>query len=1196
MYESSILNRHPTKMNRLLPHRSHPGFALVVALSLLVLLPVIAMGLLSLSAISLRSVSQDQAQAEARANARLALMIAIGELQSLAGADTRVTASADILDPTNPPLLGVWRSWEGSNHDPDHGRPIPPDYPSKRQSASDGGRFLGWLASSSPGGSRVTDAGAAVSTTPKENTVPLLSHGSLGSSDTRQIHITPTPVSSTGNMAWWVSGENQKARLPKPLADSDDASEWAQRMQSHAVADPEPFGLDALLQNPESGNKAISLSNVSLIEPQSTTAAKSFHDLSATSTGLLTNTATGGWRKDLSLLMASWDQQPEQNLALFQITPGGQSSNAARATPANPTPTRGALYPWSVYRPFQTHVFSQQAAVSSWSHLADWMNLYQSMTLDANGRASLPLSSDANILDQTNTFESLHKQRIYPLIARIQWLFYHYSTSRNLFNASNPHLGSGRLRLHLKIMPVVTIWNPYNFSLTVDNSIYAKVIEPIPPAIRYSFDDVPNADFSAVMASSDPAANDSTGYRYDMEFERSQAAYTRMYFQIVGPMTFGPGRSVVFSPVGSAIRGPNDRMIELEPGMRHNPLYSAKVYRDMPALTAAQKRQHWTNTGFPPTTRIHTQVAFDNAMSEEGRIGTGAGIDILAGEDLLFVNDADTELDEVRNNMRGVYARDTAATVMPPVLDVNDMMSLTLSEAHENPIPFMSLIFGLRTANNNHLASRGLVQSSPFANTSRMGLDDFIGSGHPINSSYDFSYALHTSGGDSMLPDVSADGSGFVVSGINFADGLSRCVIAEIPIRPVASLVELNHWDLRFENPLPPFGFNLIGNSDATPLIPSNAVHNDGGSIGGNLQHDDSYCANHLMFDDWFVSAIAPTTATSVGGTRTQRTVFRDYLTGEQPLPTRAYKPIQSDKRAAGSIADANAVFDSHVAPPESWQTIASRIEVEGMFNVNSTSIKAWRALLGHARGQKLPYLDASSQTVLSAGEEDYAHSRFSVSADAQAGTLSPLSGAFPEASEFTGYRVFDDDLLDRLAEEIVNQVRARGPFLSLSEFVNRQLSNDDSLALAGAVQSALNIIQKSGDNNPFAILEARSKDTLADPTLADEEYQYPAAAVGHSNYGVPGWTRQADILRPLAPILSARDDTFTIRAYGDSLAADGKVLATAYCEAVVRRSRDFVDPADAAHLASPPQSLSNQQFGRKFEILSFKWLHPNEI
>ena len=71
--------------------------------------------------------------------------------------------------------------------------------------------------------------------------------------------------------------------------------------------------------------------------------------------------------------------------------------------------------------------------------------------------------------------------------------------------------------------------------------------------------------------------------------------------------------------------------------------------------------------------------------------------------------------------------------------------------------------------------------------------------------------------------------------------------------------------------------------------------------------------------------------------------------------------------------------------------------------------------------------------------------------------------------------------------------------------------------------------------------------------------------------FGLPGWIRQADVLRPIAPILSARDDTFTIRTYGDARDASGKVIARAWCEAVVQRTRDFVDATDAADSVGPP-------------------------
>lgn len=96
------------------PRRHHPGFALIVTLSLMVLLILLAIGLLTLSSISLRAASQGDAMATARANARLALMVALGELQTHAGPDTRITATGSIMDsaaPSKAHLTGVWDSW-----------------------------------------------------------------------------------------------------------------------------------------------------------------------------------------------------------------------------------------------------------------------------------------------------------------------------------------------------------------------------------------------------------------------------------------------------------------------------------------------------------------------------------------------------------------------------------------------------------------------------------------------------------------------------------------------------------------------------------------------------------------------------------------------------------------------------------------------------------------------------------------------------------------------------------------------------------------------------------------------------------------------------------------------------------------------------------------------------------------------------
>ena len=98
-----------------------PGFSLITTVMILALLALIAIGLLSLSTVTVRSNGALDAQSEARANARLALMLALGELQQQLGPDQRISATAAILDESvgssgdmeiaHPHWTGVWDSW-----------------------------------------------------------------------------------------------------------------------------------------------------------------------------------------------------------------------------------------------------------------------------------------------------------------------------------------------------------------------------------------------------------------------------------------------------------------------------------------------------------------------------------------------------------------------------------------------------------------------------------------------------------------------------------------------------------------------------------------------------------------------------------------------------------------------------------------------------------------------------------------------------------------------------------------------------------------------------------------------------------------------------------------------------------------------------------------------------------------------------
>ena len=49
-------------------------------------------------------------------------------------------------------------------------------------------------------------------------------------------------------------------------------------------------------------------------------------------------------------------------------------------------------------------------------------------------------------------------------------------------------------------------------------------------------------------------------------------------------------------------------------------------------------------------------------------------------------------------------------------------------------------------------------------------------------------------------------------------------------------------------------------------------------------------------------------------------------------------------------------------------------------------------------------------------------------------------------------------------------------------------------------------------------------------------------------------------------------------------------------CEAVVQRTPEYVSPEDQAHIpVKELVSAENQRFGRRFTVLSFRWLAPGE-
>ena len=203
----------------------------------------------------------------------------------------------------------------------------------------------------------------------------------------------------------------------------------------------------------------------------------------------------------------------------------------------------------------------------------------------------------------------------------------------------------------------------------------------------------------------------------------------------------------------------------------------------------------------------------------------------------------------------------------------------------------------------------------------------------------------------------------------------------------------------------------------------------------------------------------------------------------------------------------------------------------------------------------------------------------------------------FPQHQRFTEVQI------NALAREIVVEIKKRGPFLSLSEFFNRQLSDDADLANAGAVETALlNLSEIAGSENPYTDLKNSfpKSDVSTQDTLGNGlSYPFAEAAEGSPAYGFPGWARQADVLRAVSGILSARDDTFTIRAYGDVRdPLTDEIVSQSWCEAVVQRKAEYVDDADDTYTL-PSDSMNsevNKRFGRRFEVINFRWLDEGEV
>ena len=263
----------------------------------MVLLLVLAIGLLSISAVELRQVQHSEALAHAKANARMGLMLALGDLQKELGPDKRITIPGDqkLDDTTVVPgmsWLGVYDSWEDTNP---IGTTLSADLPGLTRPANP--VFRRWMISGDP-------AVVGVETSVKNNTAP----------SSELVRLVPEVISNgktypavqaglinakNGGTAWWVADQNMKAKISDPAVESGNYKEALAKLQSSPRVNHSSLVGATIPEDSGSLRNLITVGSVKLLSSGSDDL---FHDATSYSRSLATNVRKGGLKRDLSLL------------------------------------------------------------------------------------------------------------------------------------------------------------------------------------------------------------------------------------------------------------------------------------------------------------------------------------------------------------------------------------------------------------------------------------------------------------------------------------------------------------------------------------------------------------------------------------------------------------------------------------------------------------------------------------------------------------------------------------------------------------------------------------------------------------------------------------------------------------------------------------------------------------------------------
>ena len=1199
-------------------HTNRSGFALVIALGLMAFVLLLLLSITTLVQVETRSSQTQMHQMEAEQGALLGLQVALGELQKNAGPDQRVTATAGIVngvaaDGSTQHYTGVWSS--------------EPNIP-----AAD--RFIQWLVSSNDNqpaqgiftevwshtGQPVADNGSAysVSAGSEDDYVLLVGNGAVDSASSSSIQAVVAEKvaysnsdAAQGKYAWWIGDEGVKARINlsdasqnTALGPNETKQAALQTLSSSARGNVATLtGLSAVdLQSSDLASKLLETSDLALdaSAPSEDQIKAQFHDLTTYSSGVLADARNGGLKQDLSLAFELSDADFDQSVF---------GSNGPDTIDS---PGFGQVQP--IFRlPNTTGVDANGPA---WHLLRDYYTIYQRMDTPMtnptlNAQALLPNHKELNPLNPGVNewdWEKLPALRYIadnpakmdplrdgdqgdplrsnggylPIPVKASYLPYvqrHIVSIGLEFEAVPAPEGYDNTtnnyefrKLRQVVSPSFVVHNPYNVSIR-HNGIATGVDH-----VRFSIE---------VESLLDPSFNDSgmtlgNWHMLKVESGTIQPGAVQVYegvpsnghdfFSQPGPAdgfweTTGSSDTLIIPVDPAAPNDPNVKVIYRPFGnnrwaywMYHGvavPGVDEELRADLPGVHVRSNR-FLSNYGGQHADNIY--LTYNNWYGGE---------------------------DSGRTISTESYRSEDAAAPFP-FLNYDFFLKPAEADADTNPFPYPGL------THTNPLAP--IMQSRNLFPTSQSKPDYGWPMYAPNWQLKVYTTASNVPGMDALQTTINNEA---FWGASNEAGGSTHVAAIELPTSPPVSIGQLQNANVSLYAHMPALA---IGNSFASPYIPSNATYNIFQNREGNdrIFYDLSYLCNEVLWDRYFFSSYSrayDANADAYNGTlgdSFDSAFDSNNASGSLPNP-RMELALENET----SDAVRTKLFDSSGDPRSTaYERAAENLLVKGSFNLHSTSVNAWKTMLASSRDMAIYQSGQSAAT-------NYTDNRTPLTRIQQpiAGAFDSASGSYDDDEAWGGFATLSDNQLDDLANAIVDEIKLRVAnqgtlFTSLSAFINRSLSND-TFGLTGLLQAA---IDKSGINSEFtqAIIEADSGD-LQTPA---GDFPFPSnirdgdgQARSTATTATANLT-QGDLLQVIGSFASVRSDTFRIRSYGEALhPVTGKPHARAWCEAIVQRIPEPVNPgaanpSDAAYWE--PQT--GDSLGRKFKIIHFRWLSADEV